>query len=93
MIFFFVDDDYFCIVTNVDDIVYVAVGIVKRVAKLLMVLCSEIDISLLILNLLRVVVQVDGDRDSWRRWRNFAADCYYFARFCIRKEIIVIGAF
>ena len=48
MLFSFVDDDCFCVVTSVDNIVQVAVGIVKGVAELLMELRFE--------NLLRVVV-------------------------------------
>ena len=52
MVFSFVDDDCLC----VDNIVYVTIGVVERVAKLLMMLCLE--------DHLRVVVQVDSDRDS-----------------------------
>ena len=48
MLFSFVDDDCFRVVTNVDNIVQVAVGIVKGVTELLMELRFE--------NLLRVVI-------------------------------------
>ena len=48
MVFSFVDDDCFRVAANVDNIVQVAVGIVKGVTELLMELRFE--------NLLRVVV-------------------------------------
>ena len=48
MLFSFVGDDCFRVVTNVDNIVQVTVGIVKGVTELLMELRFE--------NLLRVVV-------------------------------------
>ena len=48
MIFSFVDDDCSCIVANVDKIVQVIVGMVERVAELLLMFCLE--------NHLRVVV-------------------------------------
>ena len=48
MIFSFVDDDYSCIVTNVDNVVQVIVRVVGRVAELLLMFCLE--------NHLRVVV-------------------------------------
>ena len=41
MVFSFVDDDCFRVAANVDNIVQVAVRVVERVAKLLMMLCLE----------------------------------------------------
>ena len=41
MVFSFVDDDCLRIAANVDNIVQVAVRVVERVAKLLMMLCLE----------------------------------------------------
>ena len=93
MVFPFVDDDNFRTATNIDNIVQVAAGVVKGVAKLLVVFCLEIYISLLVLNLLRVAAQVDSDRDSWRWWRDFVADCYCCGRLCFSQEIIVIEVF
>ena len=48
MVFSFVDDDCLRVAANVDNIVQVAVRVIERVAKLLMILCLE--------NHLRVVV-------------------------------------
>ena len=57
VVFSFVDDDCSCIVDNVDDVVQVIVRVVERVAELSLMFCLE--------NHLRVVVQMDGDCDSW----------------------------
>ena len=48
MIFSFVNDDCFCVVANVDNVVQVIVRVVERVAELLLMFCLE--------NHLRVVV-------------------------------------
>ena len=41
MIFSFVDEDYSCIVANVDNVVQVTVRVVERVAELLLMFCLE----------------------------------------------------
>jgi len=41
VIFSFIDEDYSCVVTNVDNIVQVIVEAVKRVAQLLLMFCLE----------------------------------------------------
>jgi len=41
VIFSFIDEDYSCVVTNVDNIVQVIVEVVKRVAQLLLMFCLE----------------------------------------------------
>ena len=48
MIFSFADEDYSCVVANVDNVVQVFVRVVERVAELLLMFCLE--------NHLRVVV-------------------------------------
>ena len=41
MIFSFADDDYSCVVADVDNVVQVIVRVVERVAELLMIFCFE----------------------------------------------------